>query len=52
MDPILLQINQKPKSKGKPGLPKTPTDYAIVSKQGLENDFNNMYNTKKKTNEN
>ena len=52
MDPILLQINQKPKSKGKPGLPKTPTDYAIVSKQGLENDFNNFRSFKKKNDPN
>ena len=36
MDPILFQINQKPKSKGKPGLPKTPTDVAFVTKNGLE----------------
>lgn len=47
MDPILFQINQKPKSKGKPGLPKTPTDVAIVTKNGLEGDFNNFRNTKK-----
>ena len=47
MDPILFQINQKPKSKGKPGLPKTPTDIAIVTKNGLEGDFNNFRNTKK-----
>ena len=40
MDPILFQINQKPKSKGKPGLPKTPTDVAFVTKNGLEGDFN------------
>ena len=47
MDPILFQINQKPKSKGKPGLPKTPTDVAIVTENGLEGDFNNFRNTKK-----
>ena len=47
MDPILFQINQKPKSKGKPGLPKTPTDVAIVTDNGLEGDFNNFRNTKK-----
>ena len=47
MDSILFQINQKPKSKGKPGLPKTPTDFAVVTKNGLEDDFNNFRNFKK-----
>ena len=28
MDPFLFQINKKPKSKGKPGLPKIPTQCA------------------------
>ena len=52
MDPILFQINQKPKSKGKPGLPKTPTDFAMVTKEGLENDFNNFRTFKKKNDPN
>ncbi len=52
MDPILFQINQKPKSKGKPGLPKTPTDVAIVTENGLEGDFNNFRNTKKENDPN
>ena len=52
MDPILFQINQKPKSMGKPGLPKTPTDFAIVTKNGLEGDFNNFRNFKKKNDPN
>tara|TARA_X000000950_G_C13867190_1_gene641281 strand:- start:311 stop:793 length:483 start_codon:yes stop_codon:yes gene_type:complete len=47
MDPILFQINQKPKSKGKPGLPKTPIDLALVTKNGLKDDFNNFRNLKK-----
>ncbi len=48
MDPILFQINQKSKSEGKPGIPKIPTNFAIVTKEGLENDFNNFRNFKKK----
>ena len=47
MDPILFQINQKPKSNGKPGLPKTPIDLAIVTKNGLKDDFNNFRSLKK-----
>ena len=52
MDPILFQINQKSKSEGKPGIPKIPTNFAIVTKEGLENDFNNFRNFKKKNDPN
>ena len=47
MDPILFQINKKPKSKGKPGLPKMPTNNAIITKKGIVGDFNHYRNFKK-----
>ena len=36
MNPILFQINKKPKSSGKPGIPKIPTNNAIITKNGIE----------------
>ena len=47
MDPFLFQINKKPKSKGKPGLPKIPTHNAQVIKNGVLGDYNNFRDSKK-----
>ena len=47
MDPFLFQINKKPKSKGKPGLPKIPTHNAQVTRDGVLGDYNNFRDTKK-----
>ena len=52
MNPILFQINKKPKSSGKPGIPKIPTNNAIITKNGIEGDFNYFRNTKKKNDPN
>ena len=47
MDPFLFQINKKPKSKGKPGLPKIPTHNAQVIRNGVLGDYNNFRDSKK-----
>ena len=36
----ILQINVKPRTPGSHGLPKTPVDSVMVTKHGLEGDFN------------
>ncbi len=36
----VLAINIKPRKENERGIPKESTDYATVTKQGLENDFN------------
>ena len=47
MHPFLFQINKKPKSKGKPGLPKIPTQNAQVIRNGVLGDYNNFRDSKK-----
>ena len=37
---IVLQVNAKPQTKGEHGLPKRPVASAIVSRAGVEGDFN------------
>lgn len=36
----IVQINVKPRTPGSHGLPKTPVDSAMMTKRGLEGDFN------------
>tara|TARA_B100000427_G_C15427420_1_gene559156 strand:- start:364 stop:849 length:486 start_codon:yes stop_codon:yes gene_type:complete len=47
MDSKIFQINKKPHIQGEPGLPKVSTKTAIVTKLGLEGDFNNFRSNKK-----
>jgi MOSC domain-containing protein YiiM len=37
---VIHQINVKPQTKGEHGLPKKPVDSALVTKAGVEGDFN------------
>ena len=47
MNSKIFQINKKPNIQGEPGLPKISTETAIVTKLGIQDDYNNFRNNKK-----
>ena len=48
MNSKIFQINKKPNIQGEPGLPKVSTETAIVTKLGIQDDYNNFRSNKKK----
>jgi MOSC domain-containing protein YiiM len=46
----IVQINVKPKTPSEHGLPKTPVCSVVLSKSGLEGDYNNFRTIKKNRN--
>lgn len=46
----IVQINVKPKTPSEHGLPKTPVFSVVLSKSGLEGDYNNFRTIKKNRN--
>ena len=47
MNSKIFQINKKPNIQGEPGLPKISTETAIVTKLGIQDDYNNFRSNKK-----
>ena len=47
MNSKIFQINKKPNIQGEPGLPKVSTQTAIVTKLGIQDDYNNFRSNKK-----
>ena len=49
MNSKIFQINKKPNIQGEPGLPKISTETAIVTKLGIQDDYNKKHKIKPKT---